>query len=170
MSPRPKRHFLSQVSHDAGYLSGYLASTNREHQRPISVSAADRSDDAVTVTAGLQCPPLRSTAQTMRANLWASATTAAFLCSLALRARSQPPSGVAITARLGVTARAPWIYSLHRYLLPRFLMSTSRGLPRVVICRDTPVQAMRPGCAPAQCRVVIDGCDEGSCVQYVCQE
>ena len=40
--------------------------------------------------------------------------------------------------------RAPWISSLRRYLLPRLLMPSSRGLPPVVICRGTsPSQAAR---------------------------
>ena len=88
--------------------------------------------------------PRRSTTHAMRASLLAKATTAAFLCTRANSPRSQPPIGVALVASAGITDRAPWMRSLRRYLLPRLVMPTNRGLPPVVIWRGTkPSQAAR---------------------------
>jgi hypothetical protein len=76
----------------------------------------------------------RNTAQAIRASLLASATTAAFLCILVIRPRSHAPTGSDSQAAL---ARRPAIKSLRRYLLPRLLIPTRRGLPPVVTCRGT---------------------------------
>src|SRR5271156_3578990 len=52
--------------------------------------------------------------------------------------------GVPLLASRGRADRAPWISSLRRYLLPRLVMPTSRGLPPVVTWRGTsPSQAAR---------------------------
>src|SRR6185437_541093 len=55
-----------------------------------------------------------------------------------------PPNGVGLSSSVGKAARAPWIKSLRRYLLPRLLIPTNRGLPPVVTCRGTkPSQAAK---------------------------
>jgi hypothetical protein len=59
--------------------------------------------------------------------LLASATTAAFLCILVIRPRSHAPNGVGLSSSVGKAARAPWIKSLRRYLLPRLLIPTRRS-------------------------------------------
>ena len=54
------------------------------------------------------------------------------------------PCAVALLARKGMAARAPWISSLRRYLLPRLLIPSRRGFPPVVAWRGTsPNQAAR---------------------------
>ena len=72
--------------------------------------------------------PCRMTAQAMRASLLASATTAAFLCILANRPRSHAPNEVGLSRSVGKAARAPWIKSSRRYLLPRGIAHV-RGAP-----------------------------------------
>ena len=120
---------INQVFRPPGPLSGDLASTTRKHQQPINACrATSYVDYAVIVAPDAKGSPRRSTAQATRASLLASATTATFLCTLAIKPRSQPPSGIALEARLGRAARAPWIRSLRRYLLPRFVMPISRFL------------------------------------------
>ena len=39
--------------------------------------------------------------------------------------------------KVGKAARAPWISILRKYLLPRLVMPSRRGLPPVVACRGT---------------------------------
>ena len=80
----------------------------------------------------------------MRAILAASATTTVLECALASRPRSHWPSRVLLRLKVGKAARAPWISILRKYLLPRLVMPSRRGLPPVVACRGTsPSQAAR---------------------------
>jgi hypothetical protein len=63
------------------------------HARPTNL------DYAVVETSKLKVLPCRNTAQAMRASLLANATTAAFLCILAINACSHPPNGVGLKQR-----------------------------------------------------------------------
>src|SRR5215213_2478714 len=99
----------------------------------------------------------------MRAILAASATTTAFGCVRDSRRRNQAPNLPAVLARCGMTARAPWISILRRYLLPRLVMPRSLGLPPVVDWRGTsPSQAAmsRPRAPAREGRRVADGGSE----------
>src|SRR6185312_11604943 len=99
---------------------------------------------AALTAAASYVPPWRSTAQTTRASLLASATTTVFLCARSRRLFSHFPSGVVLADSEGRAARAPCTSSLRRYLLPRLLIPSRRGLPPVVIWRGTkPSQAAR---------------------------
>src|SRR3954447_15245325 len=61
-----------------------------------------------------------------------------------MRPRSHAPSGVALPESDGRAARAPWISSVRRYVLPRLVMPSRRVLPPVLACRGTsPSQAAR---------------------------
>lgn len=73
----------------------------------------------------------------MRAILAASATTTVLECALASRPRNHCPSRVLLRLKVGKAARAPWISILRKYLLPRLVMPSRRGLPPVVACRGT---------------------------------
>ena len=73
----------------------------------------------------------------MRAIFAASATTATLGWVRARIARSHDPTAVLLLVNEGIADRAPWISILRRYLLPRFVMSRSFGLPPVVACRGT---------------------------------
>ena len=68
----------------------------------------------------------------MRAILAASATTAVFGWALDSKARSHDPRWLFVRRRTGIAARAPWISILRRYLLPRLVIPSRRGLPPVV--------------------------------------
>ena len=76
--------------------------------------------------------PRRSTAQAILASLLANATMATLGWARSSSALAHRPSGVSRSATWGNAARAPWISSLRRYLLPRLLMPRSFGLPPVV--------------------------------------
>jgi hypothetical protein len=79
-----------------------------------------------------------STAQAIRASLLASATMAVFRCARVSRLRNHSPRRVLLDASGDIAARAPWISNFRRYLLPRFVMPTSRRIfPPVVISRGT---------------------------------
>ena len=73
----------------------------------------------------------------MRAILAASATTTVLECALASSPRNHCPSRVLLRLKVGKAARAPWISIFRKYLLPRFVMPSRRGLPPVVACRGT---------------------------------
>jgi hypothetical protein len=78
------------------------------------------------------------------AGIGKSRLTAALPEHLAISPRSHAPNEVGLSHSMGMAARAPWIKSLRRYLLPRLLIPTRRGLPPVVTCRGTkPSQAAR---------------------------
>ena len=90
------RHFLNQVSETPVRLLGHLASTTRKlpASSPQS-SMRERTGSTyalAALSAAAKIPPLRNTAQAMRASLFASATTAVFLCALASSARSHWPN------------------------------------------------------------------------------
>ena len=88
--------------------------------------------------------PAAAPPHAVRASLLAKATTATFVCTRCVSARSEPPRGVALVSSPGRADRAPWISSLRRYLLPRLVMPTRRGLPLVVTWRGTrPSRAAR---------------------------
>src|SRR5205085_12408426 len=102
---------------------------------PIYAAASRAAANAVS---------LRSNAQAIRTSLLASATTAVLPCARLSRPRSQLPSGVVVLDSEGRAARAPWMMSLRRYLLPRLVIPSSFGLPPVLACRGTsPSQAER---------------------------
>jgi len=79
----------------------------------------------------------RSSAQAIRASLLARATTTVLPCARLSNPRSQLPSGVGVLDSDGRAARAPWMMSLRRYLLPRLVIPSSLGLPPVVAWRGT---------------------------------
>ena len=80
----------------------------------------------------------------MRAILAAKATTTMLLCDRARSPRNQMPIAVAVLLSTGIAALAPWISILRRYLLPRFVIPRSFGLPPVVACLGTnPSQAAK---------------------------
>src|SRR5688500_5976101 len=66
----------------------------------------------------------------MRAILAASATTTVLECALASRPRSHWPSRVLLRLNVGKAARAPWISIFRKYLLPRLVIPSRRGLPQ----------------------------------------
>src|SRR5579862_8910320 len=90
-------------------------STVRPSRFPPPANIEDRSahndarptklDYATAGTAILKVFACRITAQAMRASLLASATTAAFLCILAIRPRSHAPNEVGLLSRVGKAAR-----------------------------------------------------------------
>ena len=80
----------------------------------------------------------------MRAILAARATTTVLEWALASSPRNHCPSRVLVRLKVGKAARAPWMSIFRKYLLPRLVIPSKRGLPPVVACRGTsPSQAAR---------------------------
>src|SRR4029077_7930784 len=96
---------------------------DRREEDPIFAAASRPAANAVS---------LRSNAQAIRTNLLASATTTVLPCARLSKPRSQLPSGVAVLDSEGRVARAPWMMSLRRYLLPRLVIPSSFALPPVL--------------------------------------
>jgi hypothetical protein len=129
------RHFLYQVSRTLVDCQAISLFTTSRHQWPCSTPAAVSADLCYVAAGTVAAPnssPRRKTAHAIRASLLARATTATFLCARFISARSQCPRGVGPLASIGNADRAPWMINLRKYLLPRLVMPTNRGLPQVV--------------------------------------
>ena len=92
------RHFLNQGSRTPVDCQAILLPppANTNGRSTHNDAQPTYPDYAVAETAILKVFPCRSTAQAMRASLLASATTAAFLCILAVKPRSHAPNEVGL--------------------------------------------------------------------------